>query len=163
MDDIKYLLDWNVDRFIIETEFRNYKLLSKIKDSTGSQSLIRCISFWDKSLGRKKYINSIEIDDIIKSFNPKENFFSEILLYDTQADGNLKTFNSNILNIFPKNMKKNLILMGGVRNSDIKYLCKNKNVVGLAYSNNNLEKEINIYNLRKEITNKFRGLLCRNV
>ena len=162
IDDVRYLLDCNIDRFLIENEFKNKKLLNQIKNSTGSQSLIRCITFWDKKISPKIYNKSVEICDIKKILKEDDNFFSEYLIYDTQADGNLREFNNKIYDQIPKNTK-DIILMGGVNYKKIKEFKINKSIVGLAFGNKNFEKENYIINLKRELNNKSRNILCRNV
>jgi len=162
IEDIRYLLDWNIDRFLIENEFENKKLLSKIKDSTGSQSLIRCITFWDKKISPRIYKKSLEINDIRKILKRDDNFFSEYLIYDTQADGNLREFNIKFFDQIPKN-SKDIILMGGINYEKIKEFKKHKSIVGLAFGNKNYEKENYITNLKRKLNDKSRNILCRNV
>ncbi len=162
IDDVRYLLDWNIDRFLIENEFKNKKLLSEIKDSTGSQSLIRCITFWDKKISPKMYKKSVEINDISTILKEDDNFFSEYLIYDTQADGNVREFNNKIFDQIPKN-SKDIILMGGVNYKKINEFKLHKSIVGLAFGNKNFEKENYIINLKRKLNEKNRNILCRNV
>tara|TARA_B100000035_G_scaffold309713_1_gene316346 strand:+ start:744 stop:1493 length:750 start_codon:yes stop_codon:yes gene_type:complete len=162
IDDVRYLLDWNIDRFLIENEYKNKKLLNEIKDSTGSQSLIRCITFWDKKISPKIYKKSVEICDIKTVLREDDNFFSEYLIYDTQADGNLREFNNKIFDQIPKN-SKDIILMGGINFKKINDLKIYKSIVGLAFGNKNFEKENYIINLKRKLNDESRNILCRNV
>ena len=145
-EDAINLINQGADRIAVDSLFRsNEKNAFKIADALGRQAVIRAQPvtmiknkiFTYNHLTRKK-VNELDVND----FQSTRDYFSELMIIDTDNEGNFNSFNKKLLKPF-KDSNLQIICFGGISSKkQISNLFTNKNISAVAIGNFLSYKEI---------------------
>ncbi len=154
-DDASNVIEAGAERIVIDSQLHNISnSLKQISEYIGAQALIICLPcvLEDSKLKIFNYLKkeSIEFSDRIMQILTS-NFASEILLIDKSNEGNRGSFDSKIIEMFPK-VESEFILFGGLDDSELsKSLISKKNVSALAIGNSLNYFEHSVQNFKKNL------------
>jgi cyclase len=159
-DKAKKCFDSGADKILLNTAFyNNHKLLDKIADEFGAQANTlmidykqinkKLVSFKECGKTKAEVINS----NFIKMINKSK--VGDVIFNSIDRDGNAAGLDIEAINIFAKNLKKPLLIMGGAGKPEHIINCLNfKKVSGIVTAN--------LFNFLGDGLNKIRNQAITN-
>ena len=144
--DALNLISQGADRIAIDSLFRkNEQNAFEIADALGRQAVIRAQpvtkiknKIYTYNHLTRKIISELNLDDFLST----RNYFSELMIIDTDNEGNFNSFNKTLLKPF-KDSNLQIICFGGISSKkQISHLFTKKNISAVAIGNFLSYKEI---------------------